>query len=258
MTKVCIVGLGLIGGSFAKALKKGGMNILAIDNNPDEIKKALEDNVIDEGESKNNSLMTKADIVIICLYPEDTGKFIINNQECFKKDAVITDASGVKSVVYKDIAGLRDDIDFIGSHPMAGSEEKGYENSDACLFRNCNYIITVTEKNKRENINKITKIAKIVKAGNIIETDPEHHDEMVAIVSHLPHIISYCMKNAAGNEPLRYSGRSFIEMTRIADMNMGLWSQIFMNNNKNILKALDKFKNELDQYRNELGEEKRK
>ncbi|MFO7637674.1 MAG: prephenate dehydrogenase/arogenate dehydrogenase family protein [Clostridia bacterium] len=247
MKTVCIAGLGLIGGSYAKALKKKGYRVLAIDKDPLVLDRARAEKIIDEGDTDPGKLLPEADLLVVCLYPGDTGAFIIQNQQHMGKGMLVTDASSVKTRIYNDLAGLREDIDFIGGHPMAGSQKKGYGHSRGDLFMGCNYIITITEKNKPENIMRIETLAKDVDAKNIIRATPEHHDMMVARTSHLPHILADCLKKTVEETGAgEYVGSSFRDMTRVADSNEELWEQIFRDNRENLLEAIKIFKNHLD------------
>lgn len=253
MENICIVGLGLIGGSYAKALKRAGYRILGIDHNPAILLKAQQDGTVDQGSQDARTLLPGADTVVVCLYPRDIGPFIRKHQRYMEKDTLVTDVASVKRTIYQDLEGLREDIDFIGGHPMGGSQEKGYDHSRWDLFRGCNYLITVTERNQPRNILRVETLARALHVKQVIQTTPEHHDRMIARTSHLPHILAMCLKETIREEDAeQYSGRSFQEMTRVADLNEELWDQIFQDNREYLLEAVREFQQLLEEKRNGL------
>ncbi|MEG0371158.1 MAG: prephenate dehydrogenase, partial [Clostridium sp.] len=192
---VCIVGLGLIGSSYAQALKtvnKG--KVIGIDINEGTIKKAIEKGIIDEGYIDTKDALEEADIVILAVYPELTGKFVIDNMDFFKKGAIITDSAGIKeNIINKINTCIRDDIDFIGGHPMAGKEGSGIENSSETIFKGANYLITPTDKNSEENIIIIENMARKIGCKNVVRISPSEHDRIIAYTSHLPHIMAVAL-----------------------------------------------------------------
>ena len=148
-SKVLIVGLGLMGGSYAKALKRLGYRVYAIDSRSDAISYALENEIIDKGSDKPDpDLIGEADTIIFALYPRIIADWIKDNQQYFKPGIIITDVTGIKDKIVYDIQDvLREDVEFIAAHPMAGREVYGVENSDEKIFLNANYIVVPTEKN---------------------------------------------------------------------------------------------------------------
>lgn len=176
--KILIVGLGLLGGSYAKALKRFGFKISAITKDQSSIDYAIKENIIDEGSTDiNEKLIGDADLVIFALYPHDFIQWIEENQSLFKSGALLTDVTGVKgNIVYKIQGMLRDDVEFIAAHPMAGKEVSGVENSSEDMFIGANYIITPTEKNTQKAINTCTEIGRLLGFSNITTLSPEEHD----------------------------------------------------------------------------------
>lgn len=243
-----IVGLGLIGGSYAKALKKtGAKTIWGIDNDKEVLKMAEKDGVIDEGFISPKEPLKKSDIVIICLYPQNTIEFVTSNITYFKENSIVNDTSGVKQNVINDIQKvIRDDIDFIGGHPMAGKEKSGYNYSTSDLFKGANYLITLSDKNKRTSIKKIEKIMYKLGFSNVVKTTPKEHDKLIAYTSQLPHIIanSLILSNIRKDLSL-FCGGSFEDCIRVAFMNPELWSELFITNKENILKSINDFQDNI-------------
>lgn len=259
-SNVLIVGLGLMGGSYAKALKRLGYKVLAIDKSSESISYALEEGVIDEGSAQiDPKLIESADAVIFALYPEVFKKWIEDNQKYFHPGTLITDVTGVKSSVVYDIQSiLRDDVEFIASHPMAGREVSGVQNSDDNIFRNANYIVTPTKKNTHEAIEWCKSLGKILGCRKISELSPEEHDEMIGFVSQLTHCIAVALMTCSDNQHLvDYTGDSFRDLTRIARINDKMWCELFLMNKERLLDKMDTFIEEFSALRNMLEEEDR-
>lgn len=259
-SSVLIVGLGLMGGSYAKALKRLGYKVLAIDKSSESISYALEEGVIDEGSAQiDPKLIESADAVIFALYPEVFKKWIEDNQKYFHPGTLITDVTGVKSSVVYDIQSiLRDDVEFIASHPMAGREVSGVQNSDDNIFRNANYIVTPTKKNTPEAIEWCKSLGKILGCRKISELSPEEHDEMIGFVSQLTHCIAVALMTCSDNQHLvDYTGDSFRDLTRIARINDKMWCELFLMNKERLLDKMDTFIEEFSALRNMLEKEDR-
>lgn len=227
--KITIVGLGLIGGSLALKLKDLGYNeIYGIDTNNETLKKAYELGVI---KKTNKNPLSESDLVIICLYPKDTIEFIKSNSKRFKKGSLITDVSGVKNQSVKKIKKyLTEDILFISGHPMAGKEKPGFDNGDKNLFNGANYIL-ISQDIKDKRLDRLKSIISEI-GGNIIETDEEYHDKMIALTSQVPHILASVLTRINEfDDTKKFVGNSFDEMTRISLINEKLWSELFITNN---------------------------
>ena len=257
-TRFLIVGLGLLGGAYAKALKKKEYFVSAIDINEDSIEYALENNIIDEGAFIDyDSLIEKADIIISGLYPTTMVEWIEKNQKYFKKGCIITDVSGVKQGIVNRVQKiLSEDIEFISSHPMAGKEVSGVRNSDETIFKIANFIITPTEKNTTRGIEVIRELGEILGFKNITQLSLEEHDKMIGFVSQLTHVIAVSLMNTKDNTHLvEYTGDSFRDLTRIAKINEVLWSELFLLNKEILVKEIDDFVAELNNFRKKLVDE---
>ena len=257
-SNVLIVGLGLMGGSYAKAFKRFGYHVMAIDKKQESIDFALENKIIDEGSTEvKKDFVKKADTVIFALYPEVFKKWIKDYQDFFKANIFITDVTGVKSAVVYDIQEiLRPDVEFIASHPMAGREVYGVQNSDDRIFLNANFIVTPTEKNTKKAIEWCSSLGRVLGCRKISVLSPKEHDEMIGYVSQLTHVIAVSLMTCKDNRHLvDYTGDSFRDLTRIARINEKMWSELFLMNKDVLLKEMDEFIEEMKGMRSLLAAE---
>lgn len=242
---ITIVGLGLIGGSLAKAIRKNidFNNLWATDVNQNVLKAAKEDGVIDEGYINPEIPLSDSDITIFCTYPSATVEIIRNNVNHFKPDSIVTDASGIKNNIVKEIKSfMRKDVEFIGGHPMSGRESIGYESSDGGIFNSAEYILTPDENTSDYSIKVLTKLIKDMGFKEVSLMSAEVHDKRIAFTSQLPHIIAcVLMNNRNIDKGYGGIGGSFRDMTRIADINSDLWCELIYENKRNILDELDNF-----------------
>ena len=252
---ILIVGLGLIGGSYAKALRKLGFKISAITLNQGDIDYAIQNGIIDEGFTEPlPEVLEKAELIIFALYPKVFMEWIEKYQEFLKPGAILTDVTGVKSsVVYKIQEMLRPDVEFIAAHPMAGKEVYGVQNSDPKIFHGANYIVTPTEKNTESAIQDCLELGRLMGFNNVSILSPEKHDEMIGFVSQLTHCIAVSLMNCYDGEKLQdYTGDSFRDLTRIARINDEMWSELFLLNKETLLDQMDKFLSEFGKLRDTL------
>ena len=251
-TNILIVGLGVIGGGYAKGLTDTGYKVRCITKKQEDIEYAKERGMILEGTSyPDEKMIGEADIVIFALYPTVFIQWIEEYQHLLKSGAIITDVSGVKStVVYKVQDFLRDDVEFISAHPMAGRERSGVEFSDPSVFRGANYIITPTEKNTKEAIELCREIGESLGFGRITELSPEEHDKMIAFLSQLTHCIAVSLMTCNTEDGLeKYTGDSFRDLTRIAKINEEMWSELFLMNKDALLEEMDAFISDFQDFR---------
>ena len=201
---ILIVGLGLLGGSYAKALSKKGFHVSALTLDQESIDFALDKGWIEKGAAFiDKDLINKADIVIFALYPTIFIKWIEENQKYFKSGAILTDVTGIKgSVVHTIQEMLRSDVEFISAHPMAGREVSGVQNSDDRIFQNANYIVTPTDKNTPDAIELCRDLGVILGFARIATLTPEEHDEIIAFVSQLTHCIAVSLMTCQKTEHL--------------------------------------------------------
>ena len=256
--KILIVGLGLLGGSYAKALKRFGFHISSITREQSSIDYAIQEGIIDEGSIElDENMIGKADLVIFALYPHVFVEWIENNQHLLKSGALITDVTGVKgNIVYKIQDTLRPDVEFIAAHPMAGRELSGVENSTEKMFVGANYIVTPTEKNTAEGIHTCMEIGKLLGFSNVVTLTPEEHDEMIGFLSQLTHCIAITLMTCNNKENMeKFTGDSFRDLTRIARINDLMWSELFVCNKTALLEQMDLFLDKFNELKRMLEKE---
>ena len=255
-TRFLVVGLGLLGGSYAKALKKQGCTVEAVTRSQDSIDYALEQGIVDGGAAfPDPDIIGRADVVVLALYPEVLLGWVKENQRYFKSGALITDVTGVKgSVVYDLQAMLRQDVEFIAAHPMAGRETLGVRNADDGIFRGANYIVTPTDKNTPQAIEACEQLGRMLGFARISRLSPQDHDRMIGFVSQLTHCIAVTLMTCNDIEHLeRYTGDSFRDLTRIAKINDEMWSQLFLANRPALLEQMDQFSAQFQKLRDQLA-----
>lgn len=256
-TNFLIVGLGLMGGSYAYALSKRGYHVSAIEINQLSIDFAIENGIIEQGSTFDIDLIQQADVILFGLYPKAMIEWITTYQSYFKSGSLISDVSGVKTnVIDKVQAILRDDVEFIGSHPMAGKEVSGVKYANDEMFQQANFIITPTEKNSTQAIEFLKQFASELDFANISILTPAQHDEMIGYVSQLTHAIAISLMNANDHpELVNYTGDSFRDLTRIAKINENMWTELFFLNKQNLIKEIDDFEAALETLKQTLIDE---
>ena len=251
--KILVVGLGLIGGSLCKALKKYTTHyVIGCDINHDIEFAALRDVAIDE---EFNNDYSGIDLIIMSLFPEQTESFLKENITLFNKNTLITDVCGIKGDFSTRVKALADDngLRYVGVHPMAGKEFGGYANSSSDLFQRANFIVTPFEDSKESDIELLKSLASEIGAGKIVVTSPDNHDKMIAYTSQLAHIVSSAyVKSPELKLECGFSGGSFQDMTRIATMNEKMWTDLFMQNRDNLIFELDTLIDNLNKYSHAL------
>ena len=256
--KILIVGLGLLGGSYAKVLKRFGFHISAITLEQSSIDYALKEGIIDEGTTELDAdMIGDADLVIFALYPHVFVEWIEKNQGLLKSGALITDVTGVKgSIVYKIQEMLRPDLEFIAAHPMAGREVSGVENSTDKMFVGANYIVTPTEKNTQGAIQTCLELGRLLGFSNVTTLSPEEHDEMIGFLSQLTHCIAITLMTCNDKEDMeKFTGDSFRDLTRIARINDIMWSELFVANKTALLEQMTLFIDKFNELKTMLETE---
>ena len=254
-TKILIVGLGLIGGSYAQGLSEAGFEVGAIDRKQASIDFALEHGFIKHGRTgADPDYIKDFDLLVFALYPHIFINWIKGNQQYIKSGALLTDVTGVKSGLAEEIQSvLRPDLEFIGAHPMAGREVSGVENADSKIFVGANYIVTPTEKNSKEAIGVCKRLGKVLGVKMISELTPEKHDEMIGFLSQMTHCIAISLmvcKDAA--EMAEYTGDSFRDLTRIAKINDEMWSELFLINKKELVAQMELFEKHFEKLKKSI------
>ena len=250
--KVLIVGLGLMGGSYAEKLSALGFEVGALVRRQQTLDYALERGLIAHGRTDvDPEYVSGFDLVVFALYPRDFVRWVEQHQDCLKPGAVLTDVTGVKRSVVPAVQGmLRPDLEFVPAHPMAGRERYGVENSDCRIFADANFIITPTERNSEAGIELVRTLGCILGFRHIAVLSPEEHDEMIGFLSQLTHCIAVALMTCKDSEKLaEYTGDSFRDLTRIARINEVMWSELFLMNQEPLLSKMDLFMDRFKELR---------
>ena len=256
-----IVGLGLIGGSYAKALRNLKVRkILGMDISHGIARACLNANMIDEVIEADGSNLKEADVIICSVYPEAIVGFVRQNVQNFAEGMLMTDATGVKGTMPHDIqALLPESCEFISGHPMAGRQGSGLGMSDAAIFNNSNYIIVPTEKNSPEAVRWLEEFAKALGCARSVKVSTEDHDKIIAYTSDLPHITAVALVNSASyNENTQYFiAGGFRDATRVADINPDLWSDLFLSNRANVIAEIENYQSQLGRWKKAMEDNDR-
>lgn len=259
-THILIVGLGLLGGSYAMALSKKGYHVEAITLESQDIEYGITHNLIESGTTEvEPERIARANLIIFALYPHVFEEWIDRYGNLIQPGTLITDVTGVKGALLDRIQSkLPDQVEFIAAHPMAGREVSGVENSDDRIFREANYIVVPTEKNTPEGIEACKELGALIGCRHISVLEPDKHDEMIAFLSQLAHCIAVSLMCCHDEHKLvDYTGDSFRDLTRIANINDEMWSELFLVNKEHLLKEMDLFAENFSALRNALAGEDR-
>lgn len=247
---ILICGLGLIGASLAKTLKKNtNHTVLGWNRTESVTEKALRDGVIDKT-GDIDSLMAEADITFVNFYPEAIVPFILEHKNSFKKDSVVTDSCGIKTKICRAMEKEKLDFYFIGAHPMAGREVGGYDNSLDTLYDNASFIVTPVDGTPRNKIDALVGLAQGMGFARTVVTTPEHHDEMIAFTSQIAHVLacSYVLSPLAPSHA-GYSAGSYRDVSRVARINADMWADLFIDNKDALVKEIDDLVSNLMQFK---------
>ncbi len=250
---ILIVGLGLIGASLAKTLKKNtNQRVLGWNRTESVCTRALNDGVIDET-GKLEDLIPQADITVVNFYPEAIVPFILNNRNLFKEHSIVTDSCGIKTKICRTLEKENFNFYFIGAHPMAGREVSGYDNSLATLFDNASFICTPTENIPRQKTDALVGLAQEMGFARTVVTTPEHHDEMIAFTSQIAHVLacSYVLSPLAPQHA-GYSAGSYRDVSRVARINADMWTQLFIDNKEPLVREIDDLTDNLNKFRTSI------
>lgn len=247
-----VVGMGLIGGSYAKALRRLGVKkIIGVDTDGEVLRQAQEQALIDEAVLKVGAELKAADVVICSVYPAATLGFVKSAVTFLKSDVLITDATGIKGSLPEDVQRLLiGRMEFIAGHPMAGRQGSGLGMSQAEIFDGANYIVVPAAFNSSEAIAWLSSFAYAIGCGQVVRVDAAEHDRIIAYTSNLPHALAVALINSASyNENTKYFiAGSFRDGTRVADINPYLWSDLFLANRENVLQELAAFRQQLERW----------
>ena len=248
--RILIIGMGLIGGSFAEGLSEAGFEVGGLDTDKEAIEYAFNKGYIAHGDTVvRRNYIERFDIVIFAVYPKVFIEWIKKYQDFFKPGTLITDVTGIKGWLVNELNKiLRTDVEFVGAHPMAGREVGGVKNSNKDIFKEANFIITSTPKSTLMGMKTVEQIGEALNFKNISTLTVEEHDEMIGFLSQLTHCIAVSLMTCKESSDLvEYTGDSFRDLTRIAKINENMWSELFLLNKEELLKQMDLF---LTQFNN--------
>ena len=253
--KIGIVGLGLIGGSLAQASTAAGHEVFGTDQNVAFVKKAISNNAI-QGESTISDMADVCDVLVLCV-PSRTATSLV--EEALEGNAIVTDVASVKQPICDAVSKLDSEKQdrFIGGHPMAGSEQSGYDAARANLFQNKMWIVVPPKNNSLKHVATIESFVTSLGAEHCV-LSPEQHDKLVANISHLPQLASSTLMTIAADQAvdneiiLRLAGGGFRDMTRIAASNATMWTDIVHDNAQEISSALESYIDALKKLKNDV------
>ena len=232
--KIGIIGLGLIGGSIAKAIKENTEHyVLGHDIDPTVVHKALLLNAIDIPLAERD--LSECQVIIVALYPEDTIQYITNHGHLFQKDAIVMDTCGVKGLICNALEPIakKSGFYFIGAHPMAGTTHSGFNYSEKALFDNASMVITPLKGTPIEKVELIKKLSISIGFTNTQISTPEEHDQVIAFTSQLAHVVSNAyVKSPTAMLHKGFSAGSYVDLTRVAKLNENMWGELFIDNKK--------------------------
>ena len=240
--RIGIAGLGLIGGSLAKAFQKAGFLVAGYDHDPATVKIAAESGIFDTVSLEPQAVLA-CDLILIALYPDGIIEFVKENARSIKKGCIVIDCCGVKEYVTKPLTEIakRSGFHYIGGHPMAGTEKRGFEASVEGLFQNASFILTPCGDLPDDILTRAKDILKTAEFKQIVITTPAHHDRMIAFTSQLPHVLACAyVKSPYCPQHKGYSAGSYRDVSRVAHINPELWSELFVDNSAALCAEIDR------------------
>lgn len=257
MKTIGIVGLGVMGASFAMRCKELGYRVIGMDIDPNTIAYALEHHMIDAGGSDPKQYLPACDWILLALYPRQLYSWLEANQSFIPDDALVLEISGVKSSIVKPLQNLAQKrYELVSIHPMCGRESKGIQFADPSIFDRSNFIIIPDAHNSTKAIEQVRAFAREIGCKNIGLLNAEEHDRMIGFLSQLTHVIAISLMNTHENSHLvEYTGDSFRDLTRIAKINEEMWSELFLLNKEILLDEIDQFIHSIQDFRQILERE---
>ncbi len=262
--KICIIGCGLIGSSLARVIKKNNLAEKIVSSNRSDLinKKVIEMNIVDESSSETEKMVSESDLVVIATPLSSYEEIILKIKDNLKIGSILTDVGSVKESVMQLVEKhIPNNISWIPSHPIAGTEESGPDSGFAELFKNRWCILTPTKKVKEKEINLLKNFWERV-GCKVDVMEPKQHDYVLSITSHIPHLIAYNIVNTSLNiqdekkiNIVKYSAGGLRDFTRIAASNPIMWRDIFIDNKKNTSEIIDKFIKNLENLKKAIENE---
>lgn len=261
--KIIVVGLGLIGGSFCKAIKAyTEHHVIGMDADDTALDMAISMEAVDEVIPVDRTdLLSRGDITILAIPPRRIVEFLLENAANFKKGSIVTDVCGVKEYIVDNVEEplRKQGVNFIGAHPMAGTEYAGFAFSKKDMFENASYILTTTEHTDRDSLLVLKRLARSIGFKKVMETTPALHDEAIAYTSQMVHVASNSyIRSATLPKEKGFSAGSFLDMTRVARLDENMWSDLFLLNKKNLLFEIDQMQQHMADIRNAMENDDKK
>lgn len=253
---VTIIGLGVVGGSYAGALSAAGYTVYGVARTTGTIAKAKERGMIEDGGTDAAPFAAKSDVVVIALYPGQVAAELRALAPHLRPGTVVTDVAGIKSLIQKEVEeALPEGVEFVFAHPMAGREKRGIDYADPAVLRGANFILVRGANTSQSAMETVRKLAEDMGFGRIVEVSAQRHDEIIGFVSQLPHAIAVALVNSdeESAETEKFIGDSFRDLTRIASINETLWSELFLGNRDNLIRSIDDFTRQLNAIRDALA-----
>ena len=252
--KIAVIGLGLIGGSVAMALKGfEGATITGVVRSQNTLELAVERQVCDRVTLDPMEAITDADVVWLCMQPKAIVRFLAEHKDHFKSGALVTDVCGVKTAIMEAAMVLPDEVDFIGCHPMAGKETSKLNNAEATLFRNAHFILTPRAESTAEHVEMMERMGRYMQFRDVVNTTPEQHDAIIAYTSQVMHVMAVAVCDDPDLFACKgFEGGSFRDCTRVAALDVPLWSELFSMNAPALTKVIRRLEDHLREYREVL------
>ncbi len=244
--RIFIVGLGLIGASYAEGLHHRGHKIYAYDINDSYIKTGITQGFIEQDNALKR--LGSCDLIILALYPKHNAVFLKENLSLLKRGQVITDVSGTKKEMMEEIEQLLPQgISYTSHHPMAGKETSGFDSRDYQMFKKANFLIVKSKRSEPKDEILLREVANDLRFGKITVLDATSHDELIAFTSQLTHVLAVALvQSDTLTQTKEATGDSYRDLTRIAKINEIMWSELFLENKETLLKKIDDFEKQLD------------
>ena len=250
-----VVGLGLIGGSMAKALNQNtDYNVYGYDIDDTITKKAILVGAIEE--TLKEEMLPECEMVILCLWPEATVEFVKKHAHQFKKGSIVMDTCGVKRFVCEQVEPIAKEHGwlFMGAHPMAGLEHSGFDHSKKALFDKASMVLVPPKGTRIEDVEKVKALCTSIGFTNVEITSSEEHDRLIAFTSQLAHVVSGAyIKSSCAAEHMGFSAGSYRDMTRVARLNEDMWTELFLENRENLTHEIDEIIDHLNEYRDAIS-----
>lgn len=251
---IAVIGLGLIGGSLAMALKDfEGAKVLGVVRSQSTLEYAVEHQVCHHVTLDPMEVLPEADVVWLCMQPRAIIRFLQEHKDHFKPGALVTDVCGIKTAVMEAALVLPDTVDFIGCHPMAGKETSKLNNAEATLFHNAHFIVTPREGSRPEHLALMERMAQHMGFRDVVNTTPEQHDAIIAYTSQVMHVMAVAVCDDPDLFDCKgFEGGSFRDCTRVAALDVPLWSELFSLNAPALTRVIRRLEDNLREYRQVL------